>query len=173
MTLKEGAIPSDATISVQAPSSLPGGYVLDVECDGQVIPVPIPEGGVFEGEVFQTELPLPQPIAPPSSADDIVVIPDDCVIPVPVETPLQSSLSPTPVSTTTKTTVTNPDGTQITTEETVHMDGTVVRKSITQQIGSSINGTDQQSHTHSEITYATVPEGQWRTPLWACCHGGK
>lgn len=128
---------------------------------------------MVEGEIFQTELPLPQPIAPPSNEDDIVVIPDTCVIPVPVETPLQSSLSPTPVSTTTKTTVTSPDGTQITTEETVHIDGTIVRKSITQQIVSSINGADQQSHIHSEVTYATVPEGKWQSPLCACCNGGK
>jgi hypothetical protein len=58
MTLKEGSVPSDASVCVEAPADLPGGYVLDVERNGLVFPVIIPEGGVLEGQTFQAELPL-------------------------------------------------------------------------------------------------------------------
>jgi hypothetical protein len=113
MTLKEGSDPSDATIIVEAPASLPGGYVFDVESNGNVFPVVVPEGGVSEGQTFQSELPLPQPIAPPSVDDNVVAVPVDYVIPMPVEV-AQEHRSDVPISTTTRFVVNNPDGTQTT-----------------------------------------------------------
>lgn len=174
MTLKEGSVPSDASVRVEAPADLPGGYVLDVERNGLVFPVIIPEGGVLEGQTFQAELPLPQPIAPPSTDETVIVIPDDCVIPVPVQTPPEL-LSETPITSTTKFVVTNPDGTRTTTEETVHLDGTVVRTSITQSIGNTLNAAEQvtDARARTKVTYAHVQEGAWRTPLCECCNSGK
>ena len=172
MTLKEGTAPRDATISIEAPSSLPGGYVLDVESGGQIFPVAIPEGGVVQGQTIQTELPLPQPIAPPAMDENVVVIPSDCVFPIPVQTSTEVQ-SDTPISTTTKVTVTNPDGTQTTTEETLHADGTIVTKSITQSLVNTENVTCQQVSARPKVALAHVPEGAWRTQLCECCNAGK
>jgi hypothetical protein len=177
MTLKEGSDPNDATIIVEAPASLPGGYVFDVEHNGHVFPVAVPDGGVLEGQTFQSELPLPQPIAPPSIDDNIVVVPVDYVIPMPDEVP-QEQRSDVPISRTTRFVVNNPDGTQTTTEETVHSDGTVVRTSITQSIANTNTASnqltsEQETGAQPKVTYAHVPEGAWRTPLCECHNTGR
>lgn len=179
MTLKEESVPTtnDTIVSIEAPASLPGGYVLDVECNGEVFPVIVPDDGVRVGQTFEAE-PLPRPIAPPpiGENDNVIAVPVDCVIPMPVET-AQNLQSDTPISTTTKFTVTNPDGTETTTEETVHVDGTVVRTTITQSLVNSTGTIEQQLQTNAQpkpkVTYVHVPEGAWRTPLCECCNAGK
>ena len=146
MTLKEGSVPTtnDTIVSIEAPASLPGGYVLDVECNGEVFPVTVPDDGVRVGQTFEAE-PLPRPIAPPpiGENDNVIAVPIDCVIPMPVET-AQNLQSDTPISTTTKFTVTNPYGTETTTGETVHVDGTMVRTTITQSLVNSTGTIEQQ-----------------------------
>lgn len=167
MTLKDDSQPGDTAVIVEAPMTLAGGYLLDVEHNGRVFPVAVPEGGVNQGQTFQVALPLPQPSAPPPDEENLVVIPDNFVVPE-----VQSEVF---ISKTTKLVIRNPDGTQSITEETVYSDGTVVKTSVTQSLAesgllqASVQSSNQQTAVQRKGVYADVPMGPWRYPLCKCC----
>ncbi|VEU39650.1 unnamed protein product [Pseudo-nitzschia multistriata] len=62
-----GETPAVRWVQLLAPSDLPGGYELDVFCDGLVVAAVVPEGGVRAGEAFSV------PFLPPLEALAVLV----------------------------------------------------------------------------------------------------
>lgn len=156
------------TVTVIAPATLNEGYTFDVTVDGKSFAVVVPPGGVNEGQTFEAIVVDPA-LNPPAKNPEIVVeaVPESEEI----------------VSTTSKTIVNNPDGSQTITEETFNPDGSVTKTVTTVAAGSVETGiipqaTALSSHTKASRTPAianTVPTGAWRYDICSCfdvcCNG--
>mmetsp|Transcript_5819 Transcript_5819/g.14554 ORF Transcript_5819/g.14554 Transcript_5819/m.14554 type:complete len:299 (-) Transcript_5819:304-1200(-) len=146
-------ITSKDTMQVVAPATLNEGYTFDVDTvDGRTLAVTVPSGGVKEGQTFDAIVADP-PLNPPVESPAIVAVPVDD--------------SQKMISTTSKTIVNNPDGSQTVTEETSFPDGRVT-KTVTTVAASFVEDA-------SSPPPPAVITGAWRHDIFSCfdvfCNG--
>lgn len=158
MTIKE-----DTTVTVIAPATLNEGYTFDVTVDGKTLTVVVPPGGVKEGQTFDATVTDPSSNPPAENPEvAVVAVPDDDKV----------------ISTTSKTVVNNPDGSQTVTEETTNpVDGSVTKSVTTIPASASVETGVPQDPASAVVSNqkASVPTGAWRHDIFSCtdmcCNG--
>ena len=174
---KDETPPTETTVVVVAPSNLHEGYTFDVTHNGRTFSVTVPEGGVVAGQTFNAIVPPPEPSAPPLDGED-AYIPAEITPVIAEAIAIPADDGGVPVSTTTKTVVNNPDGSQSITEATVYHDGGVTKSSTTRPaslVASTLTASTSNTIDHhqqqqqQQRVFADVPTGKWRHGFWGWC----